>query len=239
MKKNAYSLLLLFLLLFQGIRAQNENGPSRFRAGLTFGAVATDIPGMDIKDNDSDFHKLGVSVGGIVNAYLNQKNSLQLEINYIQKGSSSPPDSGNINYYKFGLQYIEVPVIFKHKLHINIRRKPNDKLELEAGVSFGRLIGFTNIDQSNSPLQINESYLNTTDISLLGGISYDFTQHLSFCIRYSNSVIPVIKHNSIPSYQLINAFNNGNNQVFLFALKYIFGKTKPPHSTLNPASSDN
>jgi hypothetical protein len=227
-------ILPLFLFYVPALHAQNPNGPSRFRAGLSFGAVATDIPGLDQKDNDSDFHKLGLSFGGIVSTYLSSKNTLQLEINYIQKGSASPPDSGNLNSYKFALQYIEVPIVFKHKLHINIRRKPADRLEIEGGVSFGRLIKFTNTDESNSPIAVNENLLNATDVSLLGGLSFDLTPNISFCIRYSNSVIPVIKRNTIPTYQLINAFNMGNNEVVFMGVKYVFGKAKASVNKENP-----
>ena len=217
---------MLLLFWIQTARAQNPNTPSRFRAGFSLGAVATDIAGLDPKDGDNDFHKLGFSFGGLVSTYLNARNTLQLEINYIQKGSSAPPDSGNLNYYKFALQYIEVPFVLKHKLHINVRRKPNDKLEIEGGFAVARLIGFTNTDETNSPTAVDLSKLNTTDVSLLLGISYNATPNLSFNLRYTNSLIPVIKHNAIPYYQLYSAFNNGNNLVVFMGARYVFGKAK-------------
>jgi hypothetical protein len=222
-------LLLCLLAGFSQLKGQNKENSSRFRAGIHIGFVASDIPGMDNKDGDSDFHKLGFSFGGIVNTRLNDHNTLQLEINYIQKGSASPPDSGNINSYKFALQYIEVPFLIKHKLHINIHRKPNDRLELHGGFSVGRLVGFSNIDETNSATQVDLSKLNTTELSLLVGLAFSATPNLSFHLRYSNSLTPAIKHNAIPTYQLYNAFNNGNNLVFFFGAQYVFGKIPPSH----------
>ncbi|MFI5148800.1 MAG: porin family protein [Bacteroidia bacterium] len=235
MKKTFYTVALFIATLgiVRQAQAQDPKKNSRFRAGLTFGPVATDITGMDTRDTDSDFNKLGISFGALVNTRLNEKNVLQLEINYIMKGSSQQPDSNNFGYYKLGLRYLEVPILVRHTMRMNIRRKQVDKLEVEGGVSFGRLIGFSWVGEDNYQQQVDQSKLNFTDVSLFAGVSYNFTPNIYFTFRYGNSVIPVIKRNAINPNFIRYEWNNGNNQTALFAVHYVFGKDR----TLKPKPS--
>ncbi|HEV7230178.1 MAG TPA: hypothetical protein VGO45_02550, partial [Bacteroidia bacterium] len=124
------------------------------------------------------------------------------------------------------LNYIDVPVIFRHKLHMNIRRKPMDRLEIEGGVSFDRLISYSYTDGTNYPRVVNPNTLNSTTGSLLAGLNFNLTPHLYFTLRYSNSFIPALKRNSVPAAFYRYAYNSGNNQVVLFAVKYVFGLPK-------------
>jgi len=224
-------LLLVTLFTSQGAFAQSADGGGRFRAGLTFGAVATDIPGTDTRDKDSDFNKLGLSFGAIINTRLSEKNTLQLEINYVMKGAQQQPDSNNNGYFKMTLPYIEVPILMRHTLRMNIRRKPVDRLEIEYGFSGGRLFNPGFVDDSNYPQPITKNSLNYFDVSVLGGLSFNFTPNIYFTLRYSNSVIPVINRNSIDPAFVRYTWNNGNNQVVLFAVKYMFGKQRVIAST--------
>jgi hypothetical protein len=229
-------LSILSLVIIRKADAQTDKEGGRFRAGLTFGAVATDIPGTDTRDKDSDFSKLGLSFGGIINTRLNEKNTLQLEINYCMKGAQQQPDSNNQGYFKMALGYIEVPILIRHTLHMNIRRKPMERLELEGGFSGGRLVnaGFT--DGMNYPQPITPGSLNSTDFSVLGGLNFNFTPNIYFTLRYSNSLIPVINRNDINPAFVRYTWNNGNNQVILMAIKYVFGKqrTITPKTTTAP-----
>jgi opacity protein-like surface antigen len=207
--------------------AQDAKQGNRFRAGLTFGAVATDIPGMDTRDKDSDFSKLGFSFGAIINTRVSEKNTMQLEINYVMKGSMQRPDSNNMGYFKMNLNYIEVPLIFRHTIRMNIHRKPVDRLEVEGGFSVGRLVTYSFTDESNYQQVVDVNALNFTDVSVLGGLSFNFTPNIYFTIRYSNSVIPSIKRNKIDPAFVRYTWNNGNNQVVLMSVKYVFGKPRP------------
>jgi hypothetical protein len=220
-------LIFSAFLLFWGLQNTSfAQGPSRFRAGLSMGAVATDIPGTDTRDNDSDFKKLGFTFGAFVNSELSAKNILQLEINFTQKGAQQDPDSLNNGYFKLSLNYIDVPLIFRHKMHLNIRHKPMDKLEIEGGIALEQLISYTNIDGTNYQLPIDKNTFNTTTASILAGLNFNLTPHIYFCLRYSNSFIPAVKRNSIPAAFFRYAYNSGNNQVVLFAVKYVFGTPK-------------
>ncbi len=207
---------LLFLLVVNLMQAQ------RFRVGFTGGLCVTDIDGADTRDSDNDFHKPGFTVGGILNMPLNEKRSFQFEINYIQKGSTMPPDSLNNGYYKIALDYVEMPFLIKQRVKFNLRKKPVTQLDLEGGVSVGRMIRHNVTGSTNYGIISSDNLFNKTDLSLLFGADYNFSKNFYFCVRYSNSVIPSIKRNA-PNLNFITyTFNRGNNMVWQFSFKFLF-----------------
>ena len=210
-------LLISYLLLsYYCLKAQ------RFNAGFSFGAVASDIHGMDSRDMDNDFNKLGFTAGGIVNTKMDDKNIFQMEINYIQKGSLQRPDSLNNGYYKFAADYVDAAFLFRHHAKFSIQKTLIDKFDWEAGISIGRLVRNTWV-LNNYPYPIDETKINKIDISPLIGIDYNISPHVCFCVRYSNSVIPVIKHDVIPVYLYRYYYNIGNNMAAQFVIKIVFG----------------
>jgi hypothetical protein len=210
--------LLSFTFLLFGISANAQT----FRAGLTMGAVASDIHGMDTRDRDDDFNKLGYVIGGIVNTSLDKKNTFQMEMNYIKKGTMQKPDSMNNGYYKLALDYIEVPFLLRHRMHFNIAKKPIDRFDWELGASVGRMVR-SSWTRGNYLYDIDFSKINKTDVSFFLGLNYNISFHSSLSFRYSNSVIPAVKHDVIPGFLIPYYFNTGNNMVFQMSLKLIFG----------------
>ena len=210
--------ILFFVFILSFLNIANAQ---RFKAGLSAGLTATDVNGADGRDYDNDFNKLGFTLGGIVNSELNEKNTLQLEINYVQKGTMQRPDSNNNGYFKIALDYIEVPLLFRHHTHFTLFKKPVDKFDWEIGASFGRLVRLKEI-QDNSPLGSVPDY-NKTDVSIFAGFDYNITSNVYLCLRYSNSVIPVLNKSSLPPYLYRYTYNKGNNMVFQFAFKFVFG----------------
>lgn len=215
MKKIVFAVGLLFMM--KAAEAQ------RFHAGLSAGAVITDIPGTDLRDGDVDFHKWGLAAGGLVNTAIGPNNDFQFEINYIQKGSMQPPDTLNNGYFKFSLAYIEVPLLFKHRLHFTANKKQQNTFGFELGMSVGRAVSFSEI-VNNYPQSFDKSMLNKTDISVLAGVNYFFSEHFYFGFRFSNSVVPALKRNSAPLFLYRYTFNNGNNVVMQLSFKYVFGR---------------
>ncbi len=201
----------------------NKLQAQKFRGGLSGGLVVSDIDGADTRDNDNDFHKLGFTAGGLVNAQISKKAIVQFEINYIQKGSMQPPDSLNNGYYKIALGYVEIPVLIKRQIYFNYKKKLVNKIDLEAGASYGRMIHRTVIGNTNYQISNTAPYYNLNDVSILVGADYNFTRNIYFCLRYSNSVIPVIKRNAIMPGFLTYSYNKGNNMVFQFSFKFVFG----------------
>lgn len=224
MKKN-YFILSLLVFLFNSALAQ------KFNAGFSLGLCATDISGAGTRDGDSDFHKIGFTAGGLINTPINKKNVFQFEINFIQKGSSQPPDSNNNGYYKIALAYVEVPLLVKRHVTFTLKKKPVNKVDLEAGASIGRMISRTVVGNTNYNIATPDKLFNRTDISILLGADYNFTKNVYFCFRYSNSIIPAIKRNT-PNLNFITyTFNRGNNMVFQFSFKFVFGGVKDETST--------
>lgn len=218
MKKIIFFLFSAFSVLF----AVNTSTAQTFRAGFTLGATGTDICRMDSRDNDNDFNKLGYVIGGIVNTSLDKNNMFQIEMNYIKKGTLQKPDSMNMNSYKLALDYIEVPLLFRHRMHFTIAKKPIDRFDWEIGASVGRMVRTTWI-KDNYPAPLDMTTLNKTDVSVLIGFNYNFSSKACLSFRYSNSVIPALKHDAYPGYFFIYSFNTGNNMVFQMSLKFIFG----------------
>ena len=221
MKVKTNLLLILFLVAFTSGYSQ------RFFGGLSAGLVVSDIDGADTRDPDNDFHKVGFTVGGLMNTQLTKKTVFQFEINYTQKGSLQPPDSLNNGYFKIALGYIEIPLLIKRQIYFNWKQKRVNKVDIEAGLSYGRMVHNTVIGGTNYVIPSAINYFNTNDISVLVGADYNFTKNVYFCFRYSNSLIPAIKKNAANTgIQSVNTINKGNNMVFQFSFKFVFGEKK-------------
>ncbi|HWY35275.1 MAG TPA: outer membrane beta-barrel protein, partial [Nitrosopumilaceae archaeon] len=185
MKKNLrFSIIMMgvlsLLFMKEAIAQQTEK---RFKAGMSLGGVISDVNGADARDGDNDFRKIGYTGGLFVNTALNPKNILQFEINYITKGSMTPPDSFNNGYFKIILSYVEVPIIVKHHIKFNVKKKPMEKFDLEGGLSVGRLVNHDVIGAANYSIADFTNAFNTTDVSLVGGIDYNFSKNVYLCIR--------------------------------------------------------
>lgn len=229
--------IIYFLFsVFPFVFAVNSVNAQTFRAGFTLGAAATDIKGMDSRDGDNDFNKLGYTLGGIVNVRMNAKNDLQMEMNYIKKGTLQKPDSMNNGYYKLALDYVEIPLMLRHHMHFNMGKKIIDRFDWEVGASVGFMVRHTWIADGYLA-NFDDSRINKTDASLFVGLNYNFSSHFYISFRYSNSVIPSVKHDVIPGYLIPYDINTGNNLVFQMSLKFIFGGSAEKESA--PAAPSN
>ena len=212
-----FILLNVFITLFL-----LEASAQLFRAGILAGAAITDIAGADLVDRDNDFNKWGFSLGGLVNTNISPKSLIQMEIVYIQKGTSQLANLDSS--YIIALNYIDVSFVLKHTIRFKIKGIPRDRFGIEEGITTGTIVGSHFTYQSND-LPITN--LNKIDLSLLLGINYKINSHLFLSLRYSNSIIHAIKHTS--NYLNIypyTTFNNGNNLVYQITLGYVFNKTK-------------
>jgi hypothetical protein len=221
MMKRSGILLLLFLVVVRTLNAQ------RFKAGINVGLLASDINGADTRDKDNDFSKLGFTAGFLVNTQISKKNKFQLELNFIQKGSQQRPDSMGNGYYKIALSYVEVPLIIRRQIYFTKRQVPVNRIDLEAGVSVGRMVSHYVVNSSNTVFTGYDNLFNSTDVSLLIGADYNISKHIVFCLRYSNSVIPAIKRNTPNVHFITYTFNRGNNMVLQFTFKFVFGGKVP------------
>lgn len=206
-----------------------------FNAGIGGGLVVSEINGVNPDPSRRNFHKLGVAVGGVANFRIARKTLFQFEINYIQKGSMQPPDSLNNGYYKIALGYIEIPLLVRQQIFFNWKGKKINKVDLEFGASYGRMFQRTVIGNTNYQLNNTDPYYNTSDISLLAGVDYNFTNNICFNFRYSNSLIPAVKRSPLVNGLISQTFNRGNNMVFQMGFKFLFSTKKK--TSLTPAET--
>jgi len=198
MTKKYWLLTVLLVISFYQIYAQ------RFNGGLIGGMSTSEISG----DRFNGPSKVGLFVGGFGNFYISEKSSIQMELEYIQKGSRKVPDSTDITFYLLRINYIEIPLLYKYDL--------TKKITFEAGPSIGYLI--SKYEEVNSEVLTNP--FKNWDCQLAVGGYYNLSRHLKFNVRYSNTLFfPVRDGASGTTYWL----RKGQyNEVLSFLLHYQF-----------------
>jgi hypothetical protein len=218
------------LIIFSFYFAEGQG----FKSGINFGFANTDVLGTD--PYDVDFNKIGFNIGMFVQRQLSDKSRLRFEMNFIEKGSYIPPiidstgQNTNTGSYKVRLNYIEVPVIYAHRIGFKVDSSFINRFDIEIGLAIGFLIhADENLDNSGpqpvysiAPFSPYSKY----DFSGLIGFAYRITDNWKFHFRYENSIIPIRPHpggatalntNYIPYY------NAGEtNLVFVYSLSYTF-----------------
>ena len=86
---------------------QNNSRAQEFNAGILLGLSTSQVSG----DNLGGFNKAGLILGGFVNRDINSLLSLQIEMMFVQKGSSNPKPENllgeiHLDYIEAGAQYI-------------------------------------------------------------------------------------------------------------------------------------
>lgn len=198
--KNLFILLILSLLSTLPLFSQDFNG------GVLGGLSASEISG----DRLSGPNKAGVYLGAYVNRYFSPRSSVQMELDFIQKGSRENPDSSN-NYqsYLLRLNYIELPVHYRYDFA--------ERATLEVGLSFGVLVH--SYEEANGLETVSGPEFNSTDLSFNFGFFYTVLEKLRINVRYSNSILAVRPHSQGQTYR----WNQGQyNEVLSFVLFYEF-----------------
>ena len=107
---------LKFILIIGALFMSYEIQAQAFRGIITGGANACQIDG----DNLSGFHKPGYMLGIGVERTIYKRWSVLLGIEFMEKGSrTSSKDS--IRYFKWKMQYIDIPIILSFKAHQRFR----------------------------------------------------------------------------------------------------------------------
>lgn len=197
------SQILFFLIL---IIATAYVSAQSFKGGVLAGIAATEISG----DRLSGPNKAGIYAGAFVNIDLPGKSSLQMEIDFIQKGSRHNPDTTSPDSYLLRLNYIEIPIHYRYKFH--------PRMMVESGLSYGILIHKYE-EVNGNEIDIISPAFKFGDLSLNIGFFYALSDHLKFNLRYSNSLLHVRPHGSGATYRL----NKGQyNSVLSFVVFYQF-----------------
>jgi len=194
-------LFIIFIILCSGLLFGQE-----FKGGFLAGIGAAEISG----DRLEGPNKAGIYVGAFVNRYISNKSSIQMELDFIQKGSRKNPDTNNDSTYLLRINYAELFLHYKWDF--------GSRFTLEAGPSLGILI-------NNPPYEIADGLLLTdppfksTDLSINIGLFVALTERWKFNIRYSNSILAVRPHSNGQTYR----WNRGQyNEVLSFTFHYTF-----------------
>jgi hypothetical protein len=191
-------LLPCFLIITENITAQDFNG------GVLGGLSTSEISG----DRLEGPNKAGAYLGVFVNRYFSKRSSIQMELDYIQKGSRKNPDSLDYSTYLLRLNYIEIPVHYKYDFH--------ERGSLETGLGFGFLIH--SYEEADGYEEVSGTEFQTLDLSFNIGAYYRILEYLWINVRYSNSILAVRPHAGGQSYK----WNNGQyNEVLSFTLHLV------------------
>ncbi|MFL2567777.1 MAG: outer membrane beta-barrel protein [Flavobacteriales bacterium] len=192
---------IFFLIIF--ISSINCSSFSQeFNAGISAGISTSQISG----DNLAGFNKAGIILGGFVNRKINNLLMVQMEMIYIQKGSSNPNQNVN-NLADIHLDYIEIPFL--------AIIKNSEKISIEGGIHCSTLINGYYQDLYGK-LE-NQTSFDSFELGAIIGISYNLSSKISLNTRLSNSIIPIAEHASGQTYK----FNRGKYNTGLnFILKY-------------------
>ena len=193
-------LYIFFIFLFSSTIAVGQD----FRGGILGGLAASEISG----DRLQGPNKAGIYAGAFVYRYFSPRSAVQMELNFIQKGSRENPDSSNkYRTYLLRLNYVEMPVHYKYDF--------TTKGTLEAGLSLGVLV------QSKEEVNTYEwaagDDFDPIDLSFNIGLYFALLENLKINVRYSNSILPVRPHAGGATWRL----NKGQyNEVLSFVLFY-------------------
>ncbi len=198
-------LILALVLLVFGADAQEEGIPSRrFGATIVAGFNASQIDG----DESAGFNKVGINTGLRSDIFLTTKTELNIGVLFSQRGSR--PDSKELflDEFIFGLNYIQVPVLFSYKDWYqddgNFHR-----VRAFGGLSYGRLVG-TKLDQTG--FDFRPEALEKNSVGFHFGIGYNFNKNLRVTTEYMRDLIPLynVRNKEMPVVtrsQLVKTIN--------------------------------
>jgi len=194
-------LFLFFMLSLFSFSLQAQ----RFHGGVMAGLAATQLDG----DNLGGYNKPGIRVGGWVNTRVWPNTILQLELEYIQKGSKiSQNDIKDGKYYHSRLHYIQVPLVARTDLM--------ERLQGEAGIAGAYLTQSLEDKDGGGFLKATPDFTQF-EFSGLVGLSYRLLENLAATVRFNYSLLPVREHPGDQSWWL----DRGQyNNAMLFSLYY-------------------
>ncbi|MFW6145171.1 MAG: outer membrane beta-barrel protein [bacterium] len=179
----------------------------RFNGGIHGGFIVSQLDG----DNLGGYNKPGLRGGGWVNTVISPMVVIQMEMEYIQKGSKiSETQLLSRNYYHSRLEYLQIPLLAKIRA--------TDNITAEAGIAGGYLFNAIE-DKDGSGFLDAEPSFNQYELSLLIGLNYHLTETLTGNVRFNYSALPVRDHPGGQAYWL----DRGQyNNVLSFGIYYEF-----------------
>lgn len=190
----------------------------RFKGGLVIGLTTTQVSGDEL----AGFNKTGFVGGATVSTNLGNNFDVAMEILYIQKGSRKRAKADNDSSYLMKLNYVEVPLLISYTY--------KERIKVEAGPSFGKLLSSYEEDQSGEFPSNYRVPFKEYEMSINGGLSYRLYKGIYIHSRIATSLFPIRPHNSGQTYY----FNRGQyNTVLMFTVRYVFLSAKQVEASEN------
>ncbi|RPG53509.1 MAG: hypothetical protein CBE48_001505 [Flavobacteriales bacterium TMED288] len=186
-------LIIYFLIPTLSCMCQN------FNAGFIGGINMSQISG----DGYAGYNKIGMNFGSYVilpnlkgENNTKSNNFIKIEMLYSQKGSFE----NDLNFYKYKLNYISIPILYLREL--------SKKIEIESGLSSNFLVKFYESEKNDNPNFFNIDYI-------LGFVKL-LNKNYKINFRFNHSITPVREHNSKQK----QFFNRGEYSNFISILLY-------------------
>lgn len=164
------------------IHAQEEPAPQRFKMGLKFGPMTSQMSG----DGLGGFDKFGAVAGAQVRATINERNSVSLGMEYMSKGSRAPIDTINHTTFAYRLHYIQIP--------INWHYSYSNRLQFHGGLYAGYLI-HQSVMANKLVYSITEyggqPGFNSWDLGAQCGVQFVLNDNNGLIIDFGQSILPI------------------------------------------------
>jgi hypothetical protein len=203
-----YKILILFTFAMLSFSAKAQY----FNAGAKLGIVASQVDG----DTYSGFDKFGFNMGVFVSYKLSYRTSLQLELEYIQKGSKHNPnyEKNDFDQYKMSLSYIQIPLLLQYKLSQNF--------SAEIGPAFGVLV--SNYEERDH-FEISSNPFRNIALSLNTGFVYKVNDSWNVNFRADYSLLG-IREKAAPGDRYIWFHYGQFNNSLVLSLQYVINHAK-------------
>ncbi len=193
--------LSIVLLLMTGFSLHAQ----QFEGGITGGIAGSQVNGDDL----GGYNKAGLAFGPYVKLSISPKSSLQMQLEYFQKGSRANPDStNNFQSYLLRLNYLQIPVYYQYKY--------NDIFGFHAGLSYGVLVH--DYEERNGYEVLSPQYpFENHDLSAHAGIHWYTTEQLTVKLEVAHSLLYIREQTAGTLW----IFNQGQyNHYLLLAIQY-------------------
>ena len=200
--KRQFLFLTLFVFLLGKVFSQG------FEGGLLVGPTATQVTG----DMLSGYNKLGAMAGVFTQFVFDDRNSLRMEMYYIQKGARRVPSEYDPRKFLISLHYVEVPFIYQYRFY--------HKFSAQFGLSFAYLFKAYEKDLYGLVDPHGRKPFRNFDFSGQIGLNYQLSEKFHLGGRFSYSALFIREK---PDFESV-AFHNMRqfNDVLQLSVSYSF-----------------
>lgn len=195
-KNTIFASILLSVLSFSGIQAQEKTASYGFKGGLNFSNLYTDT----VDDNNV---LTGFNAGLYAKFPVTNSISIQPEINYTTKGAELVYNNALVQgTAKFNINYLEVPILLVANITENFNVHAGPYL---AYMVSGKTTNDSNFSSSQRELDTND--FNKFDAGVSAGVGIDLDV-VNFGVRYNYGLTKIGKSDTNSSFTSSDAKNS-------------------------------